>query len=117
MTQRQKDALTGWLRTFPAARFHHGDCVGADEQAHDIALEAGLLTVGHPPTVLRYRAFTDVQEIHTPRPYIERNHDIVDVASILFAAPVTAEERVRSGTWATVRYARKTNVQVIILAP
>lgn len=42
-----------------------------------------------------------------PGPYLWRNHQIVDATSALIAAPFGFEEELRSGTWATVRYARK----------
>jgi hypothetical protein len=47
---------------------------------------------------------------------LTRNRDIVDTASMLIAAPEGNAERLRSGTWATVRYARKAKKKVIILS-
>jgi hypothetical protein len=61
----------------------------------------------HPPTDDRKRAFcTGNGADWEPKPYLERNHDIVDETTILIACP-NGEERMRSGTWATVRYARQ----------
>jgi hypothetical protein len=42
-----------------------------------------------------------------PKLYMERNHDVVHACDFLLALPGTDHEVVRSGTWATVRYARK----------
>ncbi len=47
--------------------------------------------------------------------YMARNQAIADDCDILLAFPQTADEQWRSGTWATVRKARKANKEVIIL--
>jgi hypothetical protein len=36
---------------------------------------------------------------------------------MLVAAPKTKEEQPRSGTWATIRYAKLRNVTVVVLEP
>lgn len=51
------------------------------------------------------------------KPPLKRNYDIVDACDILLAAPRTLTEELRSGTWATIRYARKTGKKYLILAP
>lgn len=118
MSDRQKEALafdlsirSSWLIVF-----HHGDCVGADEEAHLIARYIGAYIVIHPPIDPRLRAFCEGDEIREPKPYIPRNHDIVDESRLLLAAPLLPEhEQPRSGTWATWRYAREKKVERILL--
>lgn len=84
---------------------HHGDCIGADEVAHDLADNNCFDITIHPPTDDSKRAFCTGGNVREPKPYLERNHDIVDETTTLIACP-NGEERMRSGTWATVRYAR-----------
>jgi hypothetical protein len=48
---------------------------------------------------------------------IERNTEIVDDSDHLFAAPKEQFEQLRSGTWATVRRARKKGIPYEILLP
>lgn len=55
-------------------------------------------------------------EKREPLPYLARNCVIVDEADILLACPKGPEEQ-RSGTWATVRYARKQNKRIVIVYP
>jgi predicted Rossmann fold nucleotide-binding protein DprA/Smf involved in DNA uptake len=55
--------------------------------------------------------------VHTPKAPLDRNRDIVDAAAVLIAAPKEMTETLRSGTWATVRYARKQGKQVWIVWP
>jgi hypothetical protein len=49
--------------------------------------------------------------------YLSRNHDILLQCDMLVAALKTREEEERSGTWATVRYAKIRNVTVVVLEP
>ncbi len=98
-------------------RFHHGDCVGADAEAHAIAVELEALTEGHPPQNRALRAFTRNDRDHPPAPYLVRNRNIVDATDELVACPGKRTESVRSGTWATVRHARATGKPVTIIWP
>jgi len=95
--------------------FRHGDCVGADEQAHKIAVKTRSEIIIHPPTDEKYRAFCKSKLVLNPDEYLRRNHTMVDRSQILIAAPDSNKEKKRSGTWATVRYARKKGLYVFIL--
>lgn len=94
---------------------HHGDCIGADTQFHHL-MHSVCETFAHRGPAGRYAANCDA-DVKLPRkPYLARNRDIVDATEILIAAPKGPEER-RSGTWATVRYARKLGRPVAIVWP
>lgn len=114
MTQAQKMVLKDLLIQSHAQWLLHGDCVGADEEAHALALAAGIFVEIHPPIEPKHRAFLEPSAMHEPRPYLDRNHDIVEACDVLIAAPF-GPERLRSGTWATVRYARKIGKPVVII--
>lgn len=104
----------------PFEEFHHGDCIGADARAHSIIILGSFarIIVCHPPTYEKYRAFTVNDEYRTPEGYIDRNHKIVDETDVLVATPKEETgETLRSGTWATVRYARKLKKRIIIIRP
>jgi hypothetical protein len=97
--------------------FKHGDCEGADTIAHNIAKQLGYSVEVHPPNVDSKRTFCDGDIIHDPKPYIDRNKDIVDECDILIATPHTNHETIRSGTFSTIRYARKKGKKIIIIYP
>jgi hypothetical protein len=117
MTTAQRDAVAAVLRTLNATVLHHGDCVGADAQANEIARALGLRVVLHPPDDGRHRAFCRADEVRSPRSYLVRNHDIVNDAQVLVATPGQQSEVMRSGTWATIRYARKLGVRTVVIYP
>jgi len=101
----------------PPFTFHHGDCIGADAQAHEIVLSFNQDIEIHPPAITDKRAFcNDWSVIHKPLPYLVRNRAIVDASDFLIACP-SGLEVVRSGTWSTVRYARSKRKPVIIIYP
>ena len=97
--------------------FHHGDCVNSDVLAAGIAKALGFIVHGHPPFDDKLRAFFQNNVTHAPKNYLDRNHDIVDVSRILIATPATEHEVLRSGTWATIRYARSLNRELCIIYP
>jgi hypothetical protein len=98
--------------------FRHGDCIGADAQAHELAIENNYRVVIHPPLNESKRAFcAGAAEILAPHDYLERNHDIVEASDILIATPATREEIIRSGTWSTIRYADRHAVRTVVVFP
>ncbi len=116
MTWKQKAAFATYIHDHPEiTEFHHGDCAGSDEDAHN-RLHYGIYTITHPPENPARRAFTDADETRPPKPYLERDRDIVDETDILIATPA-GPETLRSGTWATIRHARKTGKPVLIINP
>lgn len=120
MSQVQKDSLYRILEDYREAgevEFHHGDCLGADDEAHDIAIQTHCSVVVHPPKIATFRAFRHEAGVKVlpPKDYFDRNHDIVDATDFLIAAPKTDHEELRSGTWATVRYADKKGKKVTLL--
>lgn len=115
MTDRQRQALIKYLAEVPRFRWHHGDCIGADAESHAIVMAMSLPVILHPPTNPRKRAFCQgAMEIRLEQDYLVRNHQIVDESVRLIACPSGFEETMRSGTWATVRYARKFPRQKLI---
>ena len=64
------------------------------------------------------RAYCENYEYMYPQQeYLNRNHNIVDASEILIACPAQTEEVIRSGTWATIRYARKNNKIIRFIGP
>ena len=95
--------------------FHHGDCVGADEEAHDIAWQhSAAIIIVHPPADSRLRAWCDGNIELPTKDYLPRNKDIVGACDYLLAAPHRGEPD-GSGTWHTIRYAEKIGKPVTIV--
>jgi hypothetical protein len=109
------------LRKLPEGvqEFHHGDAIGADAQADRACRELAIPVVIHPPAITTKRAFCQRPGdlVHPPQPYLERNHAIVDSCELLIACPGEAFEVLRSGTWATIRYARKIGRRRLLIFP
>jgi hypothetical protein len=121
MTHQQKIGIRELMMELAPAEAHHGDCKGADATFHRFCKLFSCYIVGHPG-VDRHgfaltRAYCDVDESLPPLPYLERDKVIVEVSKILIATPRMMIEEVRSGTWATVRLARKRNRTIHIVYP
>lgn len=120
MTQSQSELVLDFLSAFKdhgEREFHHGCCIGADEQAAKIAKSLGFIIHGHPP--LNNKFLSTFQNDYTfwPEEYIVRNHAIVDSTECLIACPFDSEEHLRSGTWATWRYANSVPNKSVVLYP
>lgn len=89
----------------PPTQFHHGDCVGADDEAAELAFRLQWEVHGHPPLNESKRAFSPYTHVWYPaKDYHPRNHDIVDATTILIGTPSDYSPWANSGTWATIRY-------------
>ena len=121
ITDAQKEELCKILDACNPTELHHGCCICADEYAHNIAqILDGCKIVIHPP-VDKKAVFEPVDPWNTDtlpeRPYLVRNHDIVDTCDLLIALPFEQKEVLRSGVWATIRYARKLGKKHLIIYP
>lgn len=122
LREDQRYVLIRTLRYLEFSEFHHGDCIGADDDAHTFfhlvneIHNKNVKFVIHPPDNPSKRAFREGDLILPAKPYLERNKDIVDASDLLIACP-SGDEVIRSGTWSTVRYARKMNKTIFVIMP
>lgn len=97
--------------------FHHGDCIGADAQAHSAAVRVCEIHI-HPCTITAKRAWcAGAHLMSIPLSPLDRNKMMVDDCEALIATPRLMVEELRSGTWSTIRYARKCRKPVHIVWP
>lgn len=117
MNQHQKEQFILKMQELNALIFIHGDCIGADSEAHDIVRTffPNINIVIFPPIDYSKRAFKSADLLMDEDEYLTRNKMIVDHADFIFAAPKSNIEEQRSGTWSTVRYARKKDIPVFVL--
>ena len=97
--------------------FHHGDCVGVDIEAAEIARGLGIQTVCHPPVDEKLRAHHNSDVILEQKTHFARNRSIVDMCDILFVIPFQTSHSSTGGTWYTHDYAVKKGVPVEIFFP
>lgn len=124
MTQQQRMSFLAWIQKQPGGgvdEFHHGCCVGADATAVDIVdfMPRALAIVAHTPheqALVSAKAIERSTRVRASATYLTRNRNIVDATDILLACPKGPEE-LRSGTWSTIRYARKCGKRVVIFWP
>jgi len=105
-----------------ASLFLHGGAEGADEHADQYASHHLIAVEVYPCTSTRYHYWAGlddeiVRAVHTPRPPLVRNKIIAQRCARLIATPSTNEETLRSGTWATIRYAKREFKRVTIIFP
>src|SRR6185503_5652423 len=81
MTLAQQRDFREYVSKFEVTTFHHGDCVGADAEAHDIVRSVWphCKIVVHPPEKEDLRAFKqgEMVVVLAKKPYLVRNKDIV----------------------------------------
>ncbi len=118
ITEAQANVLLELLQKLNPTECHHGDCVGADTAFHIIAAYLDKVIIIHPPANEYKRAFNNSSKtvIKESKAYLVRNKDIVNETDLLIAIP-SGEEVLRSGTWSTVRYARKNKKRIYIIIP
>lgn len=119
MTSLQYSIVTRFLETYKDKIYevHHGDCIGADAEFHDICNNLGFDITIHPPKNESKRAFKKGSNSRPKKEYLERNHDIVDDSDIMLVCPKEKNEILRSGTWSTYRYAKKRHKKIVLILP
>ena len=119
-------ASVGWLFSrYEIKTLHDGDAIGVDEQVYYLARAFKAQIEIHPPANDKYRAFcgfdSDVPNYrdvhHPPKPYHERDEDMVDACEALVSVQWKAEEMSRGGTRYTTEYARTLNRPIALVWP
>lgn len=122
MTTAQRTSFRAFLSRNSFSEFHQGCCTGADEEAaEDVARYRPLAHLhGHPSNLKAKtsgKALRLSKTVHPPLPPLDRNGVMVSLGEVLLACPKGLKEELRSGTWATVRRARKKGIRVVLFWP
>jgi hypothetical protein len=123
MTDEQWDQVIEILLNLNYEEVHFGDCIGAD--ADFFVILYGLreetkrpcVIHSHPSNIKGTQAKSKSDIIYPEKPPIERDKIIANRSDILIACTKGFEEEIRSGTWTTVRYARKIGIKILIVWP
>lgn len=106
---------------YPDVRFLHGGCRGGDTEFHELLFKWEMLSrLTVCPSNMPWtqdQLLGSGFKTEDPDFPLVRNHRMVDESQRLFACPDTLKEIQRSGTWATVRYARKKKLQLYLILP
>lgn len=127
MTKIQRENIDRWL-TLRALNANsntgfHGCCVGGDDEFDSIIAKLGFKRVGFPSNLYGKRVPNEVLQargpivIAEPDSPLRRNRLVVRQGAILLAAPAQMAEVLRSGTWATIRYAEKVKRPIVMFMP
>lgn len=119
-TRQQQHIVTEILFYKFFSKFRHGDCKGSDKLFHyfvTLEMKRNEDIYIHPPNSNSLRAFCQSPNILPSKPYLDRNWDIANEVDVLLATPKEMQEIIRSGTWSTVRYARKLKKIIYIIFP
>jgi len=117
-TALQEKTIFAMLVKFVPKQVHHGDCINSDARFNAICnmrIIPPEIHI-HPPDNPKKRAWCIGDIMYEEKPYMKRNQDIVNASGVLIATP-HGPEVVRSGTWATIRRARKKGIPIYIVYP
>jgi hypothetical protein len=119
LTIRQRILFRNLICRLRPTEFHHGDCIHADAEAHEIVrVELPDCAIHiHPPINPGKRAFLIGDKVYPKKEYRIRNIDIIQQSDELAATPKAMLEERRSGTWMTIRLARKAKKKIHMLWP
>lgn len=118
ITKPQVNRVTQALYSLGTTWFVHGGAIGADRTVHYVAQDIGIKIRIRPAEVCKDTTkIIVVDEIMEVKPPLERNRDIVNDVQYMLACPFGFEEEQRSGTWATIRYARLIHKPLAIIWP
>jgi hypothetical protein len=118
----QKIQIEALLDKYNHITVSHGDCVGSDTDFHQLCIsykythpEKTITVHIYPPDNPRLRGFNKGDVVMPEKPYLDRNMDIIKNSDLLIACPVDKnKEEQRSGTWSTIRQARKLKLTTYI---
>jgi hypothetical protein len=123
LTPIQEEEIKLILDKYDNIIVSHGDCIGADTDFHNLCMNYKNTHINKnitihifPPNNPKLRAFNIGDLLMKEEPYLKRNLNIIKNCSILIACPIDKNrEDLRSGTWSTVRKARKHKLLIYLI--
>lgn len=118
LTPPQLNRLRALVAALGPTAARHGDCCGGDAAFHTAVrdLTSARVTV-HPPLDPVLRVYRSGDEVLAPKPYLERNADIVAGSDLVLACPLEPTPQPRGGTWHTVNLCRTRRVPCVVVWP
>lgn len=119
MTDAQKSSFAEIISLLKPVCFIHGDCLGADHDAHNLTKEHSPETkiAIRPCFYKNMRAYCK-GDIEFPEKHpLDRNVDIVEDGELLIACPKKMTKEQTGGTWHTINFARMNNLSLIVIWP
>lgn len=121
LPEAQQRALVAYLIKDLPTTVLHGGAPGSDEMFHDLLAELAPETIVeiYPGSADRYRYWHRRHPLglHYSQPPLVRDKLIARRCDRLLGCPAQVEEIIRSGTWATVRYARAAHKPITLILP
>lgn len=117
MTDQQKRSVRLLINALKPSYFNHGDCVGADVEAHDIVRDACPKSFIYVYPAIDREQNRESDYRAPPDKPLTRNRVIVDMSDVMIATPRESSEMLRGGTWSTVRYARLKKKSLYLILP
>lgn len=125
MTRKQMDKVKKLLDELQPFLVVYGDCIRADAEFNQIVIDyrGGILSSKTPriklwPSTAKTRAYCEGYDIIMPaKEPLDRNKDIASDGDRLIGCPKEMTEVLRSGTWSTIRYAKKLGKIVYVILP
>lgn len=102
------------------ADFHHGDCEGADAQAHDLVRQLcpdWTIHIHPGPEGDPHRAGRTGDVLYPPKTHFARNRDIVRASTHVIGVSKAPRRLERGGTWYTLDFSVKSKVKTQVLWP
>lgn len=118
-TTAQSVVLISVLFEMEPEEVHHGNCVGVDDLFVTLArdLVDDVIIVSHPPKDAKLESRFQSDIVLPRQDYLDRNKSIVDSVDYMVGVPSGSREALRSGTWATIRYAKKVGRPLMVVYP
>lgn len=125
MTVKQMNQVKNLLIQHQPSKVLHGDCYGADTEFHGIVVNHRAFlgirrsepVIEIHPSNLNSRANNDGDSILPPDDPIRRDRRMVDLCDRVIGTPKSINEELRSGTWTTIRYAKRIGKIVYVIQP
>ena len=119
-TEYFRTILAGLALANREGNFPHGDCQGADAQAHDLVRDLcpdWKIHIHPGPEGDPHRAHRKGDFYYPPKTHFARNRDIVHASQLVVGVSVAPQRLERGGTWYTLDYAIKSKVATKVLWP